>query len=688
MTGHNKVWRMPVACLASVAMLATVGVSAMTANAADVTFTFDGNGLTFTTASYDGDAKESNTFTIKDGQNGQKNGKLDAGEIEAATDALKEKNVFTGWYTVAGYGKENTAVQPGVAENTTVYAHWSEDQYKVSFEADYTVDQKNPVTLASKDGVLDRVASWQVPTDNSKTDHHMLSGWASKRTGAAVNPTADLSQDISYGTGNNTIQLKATWVDSFAVTFSTTDLWHESERHVELNGKQENVVVETEKGKPFTATVPSAAFVYNDGKIVTASKFVTDTTKKTVFDASKNVTKDQEWFASTPTTESYNVTFTTGAEEDGYSKAPETQLVETGETASKPVDPTLKDTDAAKYEFAGWYTNDGKPYDFSDPVTGPVELTAYFVVTEMKVTFDPNYTTAKKIEQWYGDGDVFQAPKVTRDGYNFVGWSAPADGTKLTLTSKPANRPEGELTYLMSDGTEAGTYTMRVESKYTAEWFKPENGEEKLKDLEAKVDVPGDAEKYTEASFKQYQSDWQDYLAKKAELAKNGYTVAEHTELVQMLNGIQAKLVQVANVTLYRLYNPNDGDHYYTPRRAEAENLRNVGWIQEKAEYKVVAADAAFGADVYSVYNPNTGEHLLTDSEIEAAALERAGWNWDNNKEAVFKAPQGATKAVYRVYNPNTNGPAHHYAGLAETSILVGKGWQWDNNANAMFYFG
>ena len=34
MTGNNKVWRMPVACLASVAMLATVGVGAMTATAA------------------------------------------------------------------------------------------------------------------------------------------------------------------------------------------------------------------------------------------------------------------------------------------------------------------------------------------------------------------------------------------------------------------------------------------------------------------------------------------------------------------------------------------------------------------------------------------------------------------------------------------------------------------------------
>ena len=31
MAGNNKTWRLPVACAASVAMLATVGISAMTA---------------------------------------------------------------------------------------------------------------------------------------------------------------------------------------------------------------------------------------------------------------------------------------------------------------------------------------------------------------------------------------------------------------------------------------------------------------------------------------------------------------------------------------------------------------------------------------------------------------------------------------------------------------------------------
>ena len=54
MTGNNKVWRAPVAGLASVAMLATMGVAAMTANAAtvnakpsaDVTVSVDGANVT------------------------------------------------------------------------------------------------------------------------------------------------------------------------------------------------------------------------------------------------------------------------------------------------------------------------------------------------------------------------------------------------------------------------------------------------------------------------------------------------------------------------------------------------------------------------------------------------------------------------------------------------------------------
>ena len=683
MTGNNKVWRAPIAGLASVAMLATVGVSALTANAADVEFTFEGNGLTFN----DGKSE----FTVKDLD---RDGKLDQDEIDQATNALDDPHdAFTGWYTTDKYGVSNTAVQPGETTDTIVYAHWSETQYQVKFNGNGVTLTKptvnNTVTLAYKDGVLDQVASWQVPTDGDyKDDHHMLTGWTSAQTGAAVEPDKDLSGILPQS--GTTIALDAASKDSTYVTFKAEDLWREAGRSVTLNGKAEDVNIETPLNEAFQGTVPTAAFVYAD-KTVAATQFVKDKDKKVVFNASDVVTENSNtvWCPATPGAESYTVTFTTGNAEAGYSDAPETQMVEKGNKVSKPADPTLKDSDSYKYEFAGWYdTTSGKEYDFNTPVSGNLNLQAYFKVSEMKVTFDPNFAGSKVIEQWYGDGDTFKAPAAPeRDGHIFIGWMAPTDGTKLTLESEPANAPQGQLTYIVSDG-EDGVWSATLGPLYEAQWIQEPEAEETLGTLEGYVNVNMDPEKqdlYTAASYEQYVADFQDYLAKKAELAKGGYTKAEYSEMLQMLNGIQSKLVEVGHTNLYRVYNPNNGDHYFTTDQGEYEALVAMGWQAEGVRYQVVKVDRerthAFGTEIWSVYNPNTGEHLLTE-EGEADALAQVGWIKEDPK---FYTVQNGSESVVRVYNPNTNGPAHLYTDASEANGLAKIGWSIDNNGAPVF---
>ena len=683
MTGNNKIWRAPIAGLASVAMLATVGVSALTANAADVEFTFEGNGLTFNNGKSE--------FTVEDSND---NGKLDSSEIQLATSALEGSHAaFTGWYTTDQYGAPDTAVQPGVTTDTTVYAHWSETRYQVKFYGNgVTLTEptvNNTVTLAYRDGVLDKVASWQVPTDGDyKDDHHMLTGWTSAQTGAAVEPDDDLS-GILPQTGTE-IALKAASKESTYVTFRAHDLWEEAERYVTLNGKTEDVNIETPLNEPFQGTVPTAAFVYAD-KTVAATQFVKDEDKKVVFNASDVVTGPTEWYPATLGAESYTVRFTTGNAEAGYSDAPETQMVEKGNKVSKPADPTLKDSDSYKYEFAGWYdTTSGKEYDFNTPVSGNLNLQAYFKVSEMKVTFDPVSAGSKVIEQWYGDGDAFKAPAAPeRDGYVFVGWFAPTDGTKLTLESEPENAPQGQLTYIVSDG-EDGVRSATLGSLYEAQWIHEPETEEKLGTLEGYVDVNRDPETqdlYTAASYEQYVADFQDYLAKKAELAKGGYTKAEYSEMLQMLNGIQSKLVEVGHTNLYRVYNPNNGDHYFTTDPGEYKALVAMGWQAEGVRYQVVKVGGkrthAFGTGIWSVYNPNTGEHLLTE-EGEADALAQVGWIKEGT-EPKFYTVQNGSESVVRVYNPNTNGPAHLYTNASEANGLAKIGWSIDNNGAPVF---
>ena len=683
MTGNNKVWRVPIAGLASAAMLATLGVSALTANAAEepTEFTLDGNGLTFKT-----DKGDVDSITIKDSDNDKK---LDADDLRAADVQLNDASAFTGWYTTPEYGVKDSAVQFDETENTTVYAHWSETQYTVTFAGngvnlDYSkIDNQNSVVLASKDGVLDKVASWQVPTDGAYDDGHMLTGWTSAMNGAAVDPT-DVS-GILPNTGY-VIPLQAASKASTYVTFKATDLWDE-DRDVQLNGKGEDVYIETPLNEAFQGTVPTATFVYSD-KTVAATQFVDGKDKKVVFNASDVVTNHTEWYPATPGAESYAVTFSTGAEDAGYSKAPETQMVEKGDTVSKPADPTLKATDDYKYEFAGWYyNNNGKmtEYDFSTPVSGEMALQAFFTVSEIKVSFDPDFAGSKVIEQWYGDGDTFEAPAAPeRDGWIFATWMAPTNGTKLTLVSEPAANPTGDLTYIVSDG-EDDVYKPTLDRLFTAQWTLLDDAEETLGELEGYVNVNMDPETqdlYTAASYEQYVADFQDYLAKKAELAKGGYTKAEYSEMLQMLNGIQSKLVEVGDTDLYRVYNPNNGDHYFTTDTGEYKALVAMGWQAEGAPYKVVLNRVTkFGTPIYSAYNPNTGEHLLTEKG-EAEALAQVGWV---NEGIKFYTVQNGSESVVRVYNPNTNGPAHLYTDASEANGLAKIGWSIDNNGAPVF---
>lgn len=85
---------------------------------------------------------------------------------------------------------------------------------------------------------------------------------------------------------------------------------------------------------------------------------------------------------------------------------------------------------------------------------------------------------------------------------------------------------------------------------------------------------------------------------------------------------------------VYRLYNPNSGEHFYTTNFYEGNSLKNVGWLDEGIGWQA----ANSGAPVYRLYNPNVkgGDHYYTLSNYEAQSLVKAGWRWDNGAKPVF----------------------------------------------------
>lgn len=128
--------------------------------------------------------------------------------------------------------------------------------------------------------------------------------------------------------------------------------------------------------------------------------------------------------------------------------------------------------------------------------------------------------------------------------------------------------------------------------------------------------------------------------------------------------------VKTSKVEMYRLYNPNSGEHFYTQEKAERNHLTAVGWKSEGTGW---TAPKTSNTPVYRLYNPNAGDHHYTMSLAERNYLTSVGWDYEgigwysDDKKAV---------PLYRQYNPNAKAGSHNYTtSQSEHSYLVSLGW-------------
>lgn len=135
-------------------------------------------------------------------------------------------------------------------------------------------------------------------------------------------------------------------------------------------------------------------------------------------------------------------------------------------------------------------------------------------------------------------------------------------------------------------------------------------------------------------------------------------------------NSVQATInIRLPREAIYRLYNPNSGEHFYTSSSAERDGLVVLGW---KAEGLAWYAPLK-GEPVYRLYNPNASDHHYTTSKIEKDNLVKLGW-----KDEGSGWLSGGETPIYRVYNPNAKkAGAHHYTlSKNEQQHLVSLGWR------------
>ncbi len=149
-------------------------------------------------------------------------------------------------------------------------------------------------------------------------------------------------------------------------------------------------------------------------------------------------------------------------------------------------------------------------------------------------------------------------------------------------------------------------------------------------------------------------------------------------------------------ITVYRLYNPNNGEHLFTVDVNELQTLVGLGWRSEGARFTEYGdtddPDIFAGTGdleiVYRLYNRGNGDHLYTTSAEEVAALvqlmpNNEGWV---SEGMAFLAPTSSDVPVYRLFNPNMKadgGAGSHLwtTSVTEKDTLVDLGWSYEDVA-------
>lgn len=127
---------------------------------------------------------------------------------------------------------------------------------------------------------------------------------------------------------------------------------------------------------------------------------------------------------------------------------------------------------------------------------------------------------------------------------------------------------------------------------------------------------------------------------------------------------------------MYRLYNPNSGEHFYTAATSERDHLKKVGWNYEGVGW---TAPTSSKTPVYRLYS-GTDHHYTTDAS-EKNYLVKVGWNYEG---IGWYSDDNKGVPLYRQFNPyvnprakyNNSGSHNYTTSKAENDNLVKVGWR------------
>lgn len=131
---------------------------------------------------------------------------------------------------------------------------------------------------------------------------------------------------------------------------------------------------------------------------------------------------------------------------------------------------------------------------------------------------------------------------------------------------------------------------------------------------------------------------------------------------------------------VFHLYNQRSGSHLFTANDAERSYvLRAFGdiWVQHNSLGFAIAAELPTNAlpktiPIFRAYNPNTSQHFFTQNCGEYQAVVRAGWNPEGRQLFLWEGPLSGAAIAAKRYG-SSNGISHLYT--TQLKPEDGPGW-------------
>lgn len=145
-----------------------------------------------------------------------------------------------------------------------------------------------------------------------------------------------------------------------------------------------------------------------------------------------------------------------------------------------------------------------------------------------------------------------------------------------------------------------------------------------------------------------------------------------------------------ATLRMYRAYNPNASYHFFTTSLVEFNNAVAHGYRDESTNqpgFAVLAGPASGATTIHRMYNPNNGRHYYTLSDFERDVLVTRGWRYEKDEGYMYSAVASGTVEVFRMYNRLSGAHLFTSETYQKDSILSQLGFAWSLQTSLGYAF-